>query len=130
MIASLSNASYAIKRNKKTIKVRPLPESQIIKFENEIINHDWSDVINCSNIDEKVSTFHNVLGSTLNKHFPEKSVKISSMDKKWFGPKLKLLHRRVQREYFRNRRSYKWKQLKVKFKREKRKAVKSFYSIF
>ena len=70
------------------------------------------------------------LGSTLNKHFPEKSVKISSMDKKWFGPKLKLLHRRVQREYFRNRRSYKWKQLKVKFKREKRKAVKSFYSIF
>ena len=58
LMAPLSNASYAIKRNKKTIKVRPLPESQIIKFENEIINHDWSDVINCSNIDEKVSTFH------------------------------------------------------------------------
>ena len=48
----------------------------------KIINHDWSDVINCTNIDEKVSTFHNVLGSTLNKYFPQKSVKISSMDKK------------------------------------------------
>ena len=41
-----------------------------------------------------------------------------------------MLHRRVQREYFRNRRSSKWKQLKVRFKREKRKAIKSFYEIF
>ena len=92
-------------------------ESQIVKFENDMINSDWSTVLGCVNVDEKVNNFHNFLCSTLDKHFPEKEIKISSLDKKWMGPKLKLLHRRVQREYFRNRRSTKWKQMKVRFKR-------------
>ena len=101
-----------------------------MKFENDLISTDWSGVLNCKNVDEKVSSFHNFLGATLDKHFPEKNIKISSLDKKWMGPKLKLLHRKLQREYFRNRRSTKWRQMKVRFKREKRKAIKTFYSIF
>ena len=36
----------------------------------------------------------------------------------------------IQREYFHNRRSTKWRQMKVRLKREKRKAAKTFYSIF
>ena len=130
VFAPLNNAKYKLNRKKKCIKIRPLPESQIVKFENDMINSDWSTVLGCVNVDEKVNNFHNFLCSTLDKHFPEKEIKISSLDKKWMGPKLKLLHRRVQREYFRNRRSTKWKQMKVRFKREKRKAIKTFYSIF
>ena len=57
-------------------------------------------------------------------------VKISFLDKKWFNPRLKLLHRKVQREFVRKRKSAKWKKLKKQFKKEKRKAVKSFYSNF
>ena len=86
--------------------------------------------MNVQNIDEKVSNFHHVLTSKLDKHFPEKNIKISSLDKKWMVPKLKIFHRKMQREYFRNRRSTKWRQMKVRFKREKRKAIKTFYSIF
>ena len=77
-----------------------------------------------------MKNFHNFLISTLDKLFPEKNIKISSLDKKWMGPKLKVLHRRLQREYFRHRRSKKWREMKVRFKREKRKAIKTFYSIF
>jgi hypothetical protein len=57
-------------------------------------------------------------------------MKISSLDKKRMSPKLKLQHRKLQREYFRNRRSNKWRQMEVRFKREKRKAAKVFYSVF
>ena len=46
------------------------------------------------------------------------------------NPSLKALHRQVQREFFKNRQSSKWKKLKAKFKRGKRKVVKSFYSKF
>ena len=36
----------------------------------------------------------------------------------------------MQREYYRKRKSAKWKQLKAKFKKEKRKSIKSFYAEF
>ena len=130
VLAPLSNANYKISRIKKVIKTRPLPDSDVFKFENDIIHKDWSDILSCQNIDEKVTRFHSFLRSTLDKHFPEKSIKISSLDKKWMGPKLKQLHRAMQKEYFRNRRSNKWRKFKVRFKREKRKAIKSFYSVF
>ena len=130
VLAPLVNADYKIERIKKCIKTRPIPDSKIIEFENEMIMHDWTDVLNCEDVDEKVDKFHKFITAALDKHFPEKSVKISNLDKKWFSPKLKSMHRRMQREYFRNRKSPKWKKLKSKFKKEKRKSIKSFYSEF
>ena len=46
------------------------------------------------------------------------------------SPSLKQLHRQMQREFFRHRKSDKYKKLKSKFKKMKRRAVKSFYSDF
>ena len=46
------------------------------------------------------------------------------------NPSLKSLNRQVHREFFKNRQSKKWKKLRSKFKRKKRKAIKSFYSKF
>ena len=46
------------------------------------------------------------------------------------NPGLKSLHRKVQREFFKHRQSNKCKKMKRKFKKEKRKAVKTFYSKF
>jgi hypothetical protein len=120
LFAPQMNANYKIDRIRKSIKVRPLPESQILTFENDLIHSDWSKVLDCQNVDEKVSNFHNFLISTLDKHFPEKTIKISTLDKKRMGPKLKVLHRRLQREYFRHRCSKKWREMKVRFKRAER----------
>ena len=46
------------------------------------------------------------------------------------NPPLKQLHRRMQREFVKNRQSPKYKKLKLKFKKTKRKAIKTFYSDF
>ena len=46
------------------------------------------------------------------------------------SPSLKQLHRKMQRELHINRKSNKYKKLKSKFKKMKRKAVKTFYSDF
>ena len=59
--------------------------------------------------------------------FPEKNVKISVFDKKWFNPQLRKLHRQKQREYFKNRKSEKWTLLSQKFKKLKRKTIRNLH---
>jgi hypothetical protein len=66
----------------------------------------------------------------LDKYFPEKNCTISNLDKEWMNPSLKQLLRRVQRELIKNGKSQKYKSLKSKFRTQKRKSVKSFYSNF
>jgi hypothetical protein len=102
---------------------RPLPQTAIDEFGKVITAHVWKEVFNANAIDDKVKNFHKILRSNLNK-------RISNLDKKWMNPSLKILHRQVQREFFKNRQSKKGKKLKSKFKRKKRKAVKTFYSEF
>ena len=62
--------------------------------------------------DKQAELFHNFLRIKLDQYFPEKTVKISSLDKKWFSPPLKQLHRRMQRAYHKDRNSIKFQQLK------------------
>ena len=45
-------------------------------------------------------------------------------------PKLKNLNRRVKREYYKHRKSAKWRRLKKQFKKLKKKTVRTFYSEF
>ena len=130
IFAPMADNNFIKPRVKKSITIRPLPESGIREFGKEITSHDWREVLSEKNIDCKVNNFHSTLRSQLNKHFPEQTVKISTLDKKWMDPSLKVLHRQVQREFFKNRQSKKWRKLKRKFKRRKRKAVKLFYSKF
>ena len=53
---------------------------------------------------------------------------MSSLDKEWMNPTLKSLHVEMTKEYFQNRRTDKWKRLRIKFIREKRKAIKALHS--
>ena len=130
IFATLSNFNYQRSRDKKTITTRPLPNSAFISFGQDITKHTWDEVMQTKDVDSKVVNFHQTLRNKLEKHFPTKTVKISTLDKKWFNPSLKLLHRKVQREFYKHRQSTKWKRLKKKFKKMKRKAIKSFYSKF
>ena len=54
VFAPQSDLNFKVKRMKKSLKVRPLPGSQIYKFENELINCDWTQVLNSTKVDEKV----------------------------------------------------------------------------
>ena len=130
VLAPKSNCKFKVERTKKTVKTRPLPDSGVDKFGKEITSHDWQEVLQTDNIDEKVNMFHKYLRDLLDKHFPEKSITISSLDKKWMSPDLKNLLRKRQREFVKHRKSNKWKKLNKKFKKLKRKTIKNFYSNF
>ena len=118
------------KRVKKPVVTRPLPQSGVDKFAQFISAHSWDEVLVEQDIDTKVNNFHKTLRLKLDEYFPEKTVMVSYLDKKWMNPQLKNLNRRVKREFYKNRKSPKWKKLKRKFKSLKRKTIKNFYSKF
>ena len=119
-----------MERVKKTIRTRPMPESQILKFERDLSKHPWTEIFSNLTVDEQTDEYHNFLRAKLDLYFPEKIVNISSLDKKWMSPTLKQLHRRMQRSFHKNRGNLKYEKLKLKFKRMKRAAIKAFYAEF
>ena len=128
--APKSNPNFAVSRKKKVVKTRPIPDSKIPAFGREIQRQSWIEVLEEPDLETKVSNFHQIITSVRNKHFSQKTVKISNLDKKWMTPELKNLQRQVQREYVQNRQSPKWRRLKFEFKQKKRKSVLSFHSNF
>ena len=130
VMAPQTNSQYKVDRVRKTKLIRPTPQSKIDDFGKEITSHTWDDVVEAASVDEKVDCFHSYILQLLNKHFPEKQVNMSNLDKKWMTPNLKLLHRKMQREFFKNRKSKKWKNLKSAFRRQKRKSIKMYFSNF
>ena len=81
-------------------------------------------------LNRKVEKFHQTLRHKLDEFLPEKTVMISYLDKKWMTPQLKTLNRKIKREFYKKRKSPKWRKLKRKFKALKRRTVKNFYSDF
>ena len=130
VLAPVSNVEYRLERKKKTIITRPLPDSQVAKFEKAIIHNNWDELFSNKTMDQKVNSFHHFLRSNLDNFFPEKMTKMSNLDKDWMSPELKQLHRAMQREFLKNRKSKKHKKLKSKYKKLKRKTVKNVYSNF
>ena len=105
-------------------------ESGQAEFGKEITNHRWDEVLQTKNVDQKTQNFHSTLRNLLDKHLPEKSVTISSLDKNWMSPDLKTLLRKKQREFVKNRKSNKWKRINKIYEKLKRKTIKNLYSNF
>ena len=115
IFAPLSNTTYVKQTIKKVIVTRPLPNSGIQEFGKVITTHGWKEALEVKGIDLKLSNFHSTLRNNLDKFFPQKTVKVFTLDKKLMNPGLKTLHRQVQREFFKHRQSQKWKKLKSRF---------------
>ena len=106
------------KRVKMPIVTRPLPESGVELFSQFISTHTWDEVLNEQDIDKKVENFHSTIRMKLDEHFPEKTVMLSYLDKKWMTPQLKNLNRKIKREFHKNRKSPKWTKLKKEYSRD------------
>ena len=130
LLAPKNNAQYMVERKKRIVKSRPILESQLMKFEHDLGKVPWDEIFQNKSADEQAEIFHTYLRSQMDIYFPEKIIKMSNLDRKWMSPTLKILHRRMQREFFRHRKSEKFKRLKTKFKRMKRKSLRTFYSDF
>ena len=130
IFAPRSDANFRVERKKKSIKTRPIPESCIPSFSREIQNQAWEGVLNEKDIDTKVYNFHKTLLLICDQYFPEKKITISNLDKRWITLELKTLSRKIKAEFYRNRKSPKWRKLKREFKTKKKKAIRSFHDNF
>ena len=100
IFAPKSDANFKVERKKKVIKCRPLPDSKIPAFGKDFQEQDWQEIYDKSNLDEKVLIFHKRIVSSCVKHFPEKLLKVSNLDKKWMTPYLKNLSRKIKKRVF------------------------------
>ena len=58
LFAPKSDNNYKCERKKKIIRTRPLPESQIVKFEQELAKYPWDQVFSNKSVNEQVELFH------------------------------------------------------------------------
>ena len=114
-------------RTTREIKIRPMKKSGIDLFRIWLNSQNWNEVLWEKSVHEKSSTFQQILLNKLDEFLPTKVRKISSDDQPFCNEKMKILNRAKSREYNKNRRSEKWKQLNLKYKKEVRKAKRSFY---
>ena len=73
-------------------------------------------------------TLQNTLMEKLNLYLPEKVVTYTSDDQVWVTPELKQLARKKSREYFKHRKSPKWKTLSALYEEKCYKARTSYYT--
>ena len=128
--APRANLNFKVEKHKKKIHIRPMPQSKLADLMLELGTHSWSELIDAAHPDEKAKLFHDTLIHTLDKHLPEKTVKMTHLDKPWFTPGLKLKYNEMQKEFFKRGKTPRWKQLKNTFKSAKKRASKHFYKDF
>ena len=114
-------------RKIKTVKYRPLPETGIKEMGNWIVNHNWAGVYSATTAHEKANIFQTTLLEKLDTFLPKKVVKFTSEDQVWATPEIKDISRRKRREYYKNRRSPKWKTLNKLFNEKCKTAKESYY---
>lgn len=105
---------------KKRICTRPLLQSGIQDFGRFITTHNWSEVLLEKDVNKKTVAFHKTIREQYENIFPEKITEFSPLDKPWMTPQIKKVHRRMKREYWKNKKSDKWRTLKRQFSKMKK----------
>ena len=97
IVAPKSDSNFKVEQHKKKVHIRPMPKSRVAEYMRDIGSQDWSQLFNCNNPHEKAELFHQTILHKMNKHMPEKIVKMTSLDKNWFNPALKLKYSEKQK---------------------------------
>ena len=127
ILAPRASKDFVVKRQTRKIKTRPMPSSRIEAFCSELTRKIWDQIESSDDVNVKTDYFHDYLRQLYVKHFPEKTVNISNLDKNWMTPQLKVFLRQAQRERIRHGKKGKFKQMWAKFRSVKRANIKSFY---
>ena len=82
VVAPRTDVNFKIERHKRNVHLRPLPESKMSRYMRDMGSHVWEEVYNSDSPHEKAEVFHKTLIHKINKHLPEKTVKMTSLDKR------------------------------------------------
>ena len=116
-------------RTTRIIKVRPLKESglNLFKMWLESWVEEWDEKTHGWSSNEKAEFIHKSVMEKLDEVLPTKERKISSDDKPFVTEKMKVLKRRKEREYQKNRRSLKYQNFQKLYEKSETEAKNSFY---
>ena len=114
-------------RKTREVTVRPFPQSGYERMREWFIDQTWDQVYDAKSAHLKAELFQKILVDKLNEIFPEKIRKVQSDDAPWITFKLKKMDRKRKRVFHQERRSEKWKQLDLLFKKEVKSAKSDFY---
>ena len=104
-----------------------MKQSGIDLFGSWIKNQSWNEVFEAKTVDEKSEILQNILLNKLEEFLPSKKKKVCSVDQPFCTEKMKHLKRLKSREFHKNRKSLKWRDLNQRYKKEVSKAKKKYY---
>ena len=70
-------------------KKRKFPTPSVTGFGFWITRHKWYEVLDEEDPVKKVSAYNSSIGNRIDEHFPERTYKISNVDKPWITPEIK-----------------------------------------
>ena len=114
-------------RVKRQVEVRPLKQSGIDLFSHWIKSQDWKEVLDAESVDRKSEILQSMLMSKCDEFLPRKMRIISSDDQPFCTEEMKRLKRLKSREFHKHRRSIKWRELNMKYKKAVSQAKKNYY---
>ena len=126
VVTPITNAAHPPKRQKLEKIFRPMPDSSINKFGEEICNLSWDFLSPGLSSTELTELLQGKMTSMIDHHFPLKSINLTDSDQPWITDGLKKLKRIRRREFCRHGRSEKYYQLKTEFETKKKEAVKKY----
>ena len=126
VIKPIIDAAHPPLRTKSTKVFRPMPDSLINKFGEQICNLSWDFLSSELSSTELTELFQTKMSSIIDDHFPLKTITLTDLDKPWITQDLKRLKRIRRREFCRHGRSQRYKQLKKEFEIKQIDAVKKY----
>ena len=127
LISPISVLNNRPARAYKKITYRPFSEQGMKKMQEWLSIEEWTEVAQEKSAHSKAELIQHLMVSKYKEFFPEKVKIISSDDQPFVNEKLKKMKRRKCREYWKHRRSNKWKVLEGKYKVELDRVKKDFY---
>ena len=127
LMEPISNVNPSQTKRYKVITYRPFPDSGIREMGQWIQAQSWKEIYRLSSAHDKAEKFENMLMEKVELFFPEKTIKVNENDKPWMNPELVKLDRKRKKEYNRNMKSTKWKELNSKFEERASEAKNLYY---
>ena len=109
-------------REYREIVFRPMTDNGLSHFGNWIQSHQWNELYQMEDVNQKAIYFQNLIFSRYEEFFPEKKFRVSTDDQPWVSAEVKALDRKRKREFLKHQKSEKWNQLNVKYQVKVREA--------
>ena len=115
-------------RQYNTVQYRPITDSGMVIYGQWLSEQTWDTIYGENNCHKKAEIFQNMLLQKYYEIFPLKTLKVCSEDQPWFSKSLKVLDRKRKREFFKNHKSQKWKELNSEFIQKCENEKANYYS--